>query len=88
MKKRADIVVYGTDLKPKVIVECKAPSVTISQDVFDQVARYNIPLKVEYLVVTNGIMHYCCKIDFTKNEYTFIHEVPDFINLITPSLQD
>ena len=81
MEKRADIVVYGKDLKPKVIVECKAPSVAISQEVFDQVARYNIPLKVDYLIVTNGLIHYCCKIDFNKNEYTFINEVPDFTEI-------
>jgi len=81
MEKRADIVVYGKDLKPKVIVECKAPSVAISQEVFDQVARYNIPLKVDYLIVTNGLIHYCCKIDFNNNEYTFINEVPDFLQI-------
>lgn len=78
LKKRTDIVVYGSDGQPKLIVECKAPHIKISQDVFDQIARYNMVLKVNYIAVTNGIQHYYCKIDHQKNNYTFIEELPNF----------
>ncbi len=78
MKKRADIAVFGTGGKPLLMVECKASSVKINQKVFDQVARYNLALKVKYLVVTNGLEHYVCQIDFKTNNYTFLEEIPNF----------
>ena len=76
--KRADIAAFGTKGQPLLIVECKASSVKINQKVFDQVARYNLALKVKYLVVTNGLEHYVCQIDFEKNSYAFLEEIPDF----------
>jgi hypothetical protein len=78
MKKRADITVFGTKGQPLLIVECKASTVKISQKVFDQVARYNMALKVKYLVATNGLEHYACQIDFEENSYIFLEEIPDF----------
>lgn len=73
---RADIVVYSRKGEPQLIVECKAAGVAITQDVFDQVARYNIRLGVPYLVVTNGLHHYCCEIDRAARTYRFINEIP------------
>jgi len=78
MVKRADIAVFGTKGQPLLIVECKASSIKINQKVFDQVARYNLTLKVKYLVVTNGLDHYVCQIDFDKNSYAFLEEIPNF----------
>ena len=78
LNKRSDIVVHNKEGKPWLIVECKAPKVKINQEVFDQVAQYNYILKVEYLVVTNGLAHFCCKMDYTNNSYVFVQEVPPF----------
>ena len=77
LSKRADILIYK-DSSPILLVECKAPKVKITQDTFDQISRYNLTFKVPYLIVTNGLNHYCCKIDFDKNCYTFLEEIPDF----------
>lgn len=76
--KRTDIVIYGHKAKPRMIVECKAPGVKISQAVFEQIGRYNMTLQVEFLVVTNGLNHYCAKIDFTNSKYFFLEEIPDY----------
>ncbi len=76
MTKRCDIAIYATTGTPVMIVECKAPHIEITQDVFDQIARYNMTLKVKYLVVTNGLKHFCCIIDFQNNNYKFIPELP------------
>ena len=81
MKKRGDVVVYDTSGKPVVIVECKAPDVKITQNAFDQVARYNMTLKVKYLVVTNGLIHYCCSMDYEKKSYEFLNEIPLYKNI-------
>lgn len=82
LPKRSDIVVFDSQGKPSLLVECKAPSVKISQKVFDQIARYNMTLKVEYLVVTNGLKHYCCKLDFTSKSYSFLGEIPSFSEIL------
>jgi type I site-specific restriction endonuclease len=76
LAKRADIVIYDRKGSPVLIVECKAPHVKISQDAFDQAARYNIKLQVNYLVVTNGMEHFCCKIDLTGETYSFMKDIP------------
>lgn len=78
MQKRTDIVVYDRSGLPALIVECKAPSVKITQDVFDQIARYNLTLKCRYLVVTNGIEHYCCEMFHAEKRYQFCPDIPDF----------
>ncbi len=83
MKKRADILVYGTKGLPLLMVECKAPAVKITQKTFDQVARYNITLRVPVLVVTNGMEHFCSLIDFENSGYAFLEEIPDFSALNT-----
>lgn len=78
LAKRCDIVVYNRNGQPVLIVECKAPEIEISQDVFHQVAMYNMTLKVRYLVVTNGLDHYSCAIDHEKRSFQFLKDVPDF----------
>lgn len=78
LQKRADIVVYDNYGKPLVLIECKAPKIKINQDVFEQIARYNMALKVPYLVVTNGLDHYCAKIDFAANSFEFLKEIPNY----------
>lgn len=78
LKKRTDIVVYNTFGSPNIIVECKAPQIKISQDTFDQIARYNLKLKATYLIVTNGLEHYFCKMDFENETYIFLKEIPDY----------
>ncbi|HEX5742938.1 MAG TPA: type I restriction enzyme HsdR N-terminal domain-containing protein [Flavobacteriaceae bacterium] len=78
LTKRTDIVVYNNNAKPSIIVECKAPNVTITEEVFDQIARYNLKLNAQYLIVTNGLQHFFCKID-TKNEtYLFLEDIPNW----------
>lgn len=78
LSKRCDAVVFNRNGEPKVIVECKASSVKIDKLVFEQIARYNMQLKVDYLIVTNGLKHFCCKIDFENQSYTFLKEIPDY----------
>jgi len=80
-KKRYDIVVYNSDASIHLIVECKAPKITIDQAVFDQIARYNFSLKSSYLMVTNGLEHYYCSIDYQKERYVFLKELPQFNGL-------
>lgn len=77
LTKRADVLIYK-DSTPVLLVECKAPTVKISQDTFDQISRYNLTFKVPYLMVTNGMSHYCCQIDFEKNSYHFLEDIPEF----------
>jgi hypothetical protein len=78
LSKRCDMVVYNRNGQPVLIVECKAPEIEISQDVFHQVAMYNMTLKVKYLVVTNGLDHYSCAIDHETKSFKFLKDVPDF----------
>jgi hypothetical protein len=78
LKKRCDIVVYNRKAQPAVIVECKAAKVNITQDVFEQIARYNLTLKVDYLIVTNGLSHYCCRMNYDLKNYSFLNYIPEF----------
>lgn len=80
-RKRCDTVLYRKDLTARMIVEYKAPHIEISQAVFDQITRYNMVLKVDYLIVTNGIKHYCCRIDYSTSRYSFLPEVPAYDDL-------
>ena len=78
LSKRCDAVIFNRNGKPFLIVECKATTVKIDQIVFEQIARYNMQLQVKYLIVTNGLKHYCCKIDFENQSYAFLKEIPDY----------
>ena len=80
-KKRCDTVVYDRNLKPRIIIEYKAPTVRINKEVFAQIARYNLVLKVDYLIVSNGIQHYCCKMDYKNNAFEFINSIPEYSSL-------
>ncbi|HEY2580581.1 MAG TPA: type I restriction enzyme HsdR N-terminal domain-containing protein [Mucilaginibacter sp.] len=81
LAKRSDIVVYNSAGNKILLVECKAPSVTIDQKTFEQVARYNLTHKVNLLAVSNGLQHYYCRIDFENKGYQFIEELPDYREL-------
>lgn len=78
-KKRYDIVVFNSDGSIFLVVECKRPSVKITQTAFDQIARYNLQLKGELLMVTNGLNHYYCTMDFEEEKYHFLRELPNYI---------
>ena len=77
LKTRADIVIYNREGMPSVIVECKAPNVKITQDAFSQIAKYNYKLRVKYLVVTNGLQHFCCVMDYENNKIAFLADIPE-----------
>ncbi len=78
MSRRPDILIHNRQGEAVMIVECKAPEVNITQDTFDQVARYNSVLSVQYLVVTNGLQHFCCQMDYKGNTYRFLEEIPGY----------
>jgi len=78
LSKRGDIILFNRKGEAKVIVECKAPAVRINQKAFDQIARYNMKFRVDYLIVTNGMQHYCCRMDYEKGTYTYLEEIPSF----------
>ena len=81
MTRRCDTVVYNNHLKPLVIVEYKRPEVEINQQVFDQIVRYNIVLRVDYLIVSNGLSHFCCKMNYDNQSYSFLEDVPEYEEL-------
>ena len=78
LTKRYDVVVFNPDGSIRILVECKAPSVTISQSTFDQIARYNMTMNSGYLMVTNGLNHYFCRMDYENERYLFLKELPDY----------
>jgi len=77
-RKRYDIVVYNSIGKIILIVECKAPEINITQNTFDQIAQYNLALNAQYLMVTNGLNHYYCQIDYNNKKYHFLEDIPDY----------
>jgi hypothetical protein len=77
-KKRTDILVFNKEGNHEIIVECKAPKIKITQATFDQIARYNLKLKANYLIVTNGLDHFYCKMDFENETYIFLKDIPDY----------
>lgn len=81
--RRCDTVVYARDLTPLMIIEYKAPTVKIDRGVFDQIVRYNIVLQVPYLVVSNGMEHYCFRVDRATGRCTFLSSVPAYDALMT-----
>ncbi|HKX87286.1 MAG TPA: type I restriction enzyme HsdR N-terminal domain-containing protein [Flavobacterium sp.] len=78
MTKRYDIVVFHPDGSIFVLIECKAPEVPITQITFDQIARYNMVLHANYLMVTNGLHHYFCQMDFENEQYNFLRDLPEY----------
>ena len=75
-RRRCDTVVFRKDGSPSVIVEYKAPTVAITQKVFDQIARYNMVLHSRYLIVSNGLRHFCCRMDYDEDTYSFLPQIP------------
>mgnify|MGYP006198201219 FL=1 len=80
LSKRYDGVVFQPNGEIFLLIECKAPEVPISQQTFDQIARYNLVLKAKYLMVTNGLNHYFCQMDFENEKYVFLRELPEYSN--------
>lgn len=78
VKKRYDIIAFDPNGSVYLVVECKAPTVKINQDVFDQIARYNMALQSRYLMVTNGLRHYYCTIDYQNEKYRFVQALPQY----------
>lgn len=78
LSKRYDVVVFQPNGEIFILIECKAPEVPISQNTFDQIARYNLVLKAKYLMVTNGLNHYFCQMDFENEKYIFLKELPEY----------
>ncbi len=78
LKKRYDIVIFNSDGSIHLIVECKAAKISINQNTFDQIARYNLALNAKYLMITNGINHYYCTMDFEDQRYHFLNDIPSY----------
>ncbi len=81
--KRADFLVYDSYNRPLLLAECKSYLIELTNDVFSQISSYNIHFKVEYLLVSNGLKHYCCRLDFNSAEIIFLKDIPDY-NKIDP----
>lgn len=79
--KRCDTVIYTKTLQPQMIIEYKSPDIELSQAVFDQVMRYNMVLRVKYIILSNGIKHICSRIDYENNRYIFLPEIPQYEDL-------
>lgn len=79
--KRYDIVIFKNDGDVEIIIECKAPSISINQVTFDQIARYNLALNSNLLMVTNGLTHYFCKMDIKNKRYLFLRDLPKYNQL-------
>jgi len=80
--RRCDTVVFDRTGRPLMIVEYKAPSVAVSQRTFDQIVRYNMVLHTRYLIVSNGLRHYCCHIDYSAKRYEFLPDIPAYSELM------
>lgn len=78
LTKRYDVVVFNSNGSIQILVECKAPNIKISQTTFDQIAIYNLNLRANYLMVTNGLSHIFCKIDFKNKKYDFLQNLPEY----------
>ena len=79
---RADTVVYDRDLRPRMIIEYKAPTIALTQRVFEQVSAYNLLLHVDFLVVSNGLQHYCCRQNYDNQTYEFLTDIPDYSQIV------
>jgi hypothetical protein len=78
LRKRYDAVVFNLNGSIEVLVECKAPKVKITQATFDQIARYNMTMNAKFLMVTNGLNHYFCQMDFENEKYVFLNQLPEY----------
>lgn len=81
MARRSDIIIYDREVKPYMLIECKAPEIKVCRDTFEQAAVYNKVLGAPYLVVTNGLSHFCCSIDHEGGSYDFVDNIPEYDNM-------
>ena len=80
-KLRCDTLLYNKEAHPQMIIEYKAPTIKIQQKTFDQISVYNLLLKVDYLIISNGLQHYCCKMDYDNQKCLFLEDIPDYKSL-------
>ena len=80
-KLRCDTILYNKVAQPQMIIEYKAPQIKLQQKTFDQISAYNLLLKVDYLIVSNGMQHICCRIDYENQKYCYLEDIPDYQNL-------
>ncbi|QYR11031.1 type I restriction enzyme HsdR N-terminal domain-containing protein [Prevotella sp. Rep29] len=78
---RADTLLYNKELRPHMLIEYKSPTIALTQKVFDQISAYNLLLHADYLIVSNGMQHICCHMDYEQNTYHFLEEIPDYSEL-------
>lgn len=78
---RCDSILYDANAQPRMIIEYKAPTVNLSEKVFDQIVTYNLLLNVDYIIISNGLQHYCCRMDNEHNSYVFLPDIPDYKSL-------
>ncbi len=81
LRRRADVVIHNRRAEVVLMAECKAPDVPVAQTAFDQIGRYNLVVRARYLLVTNGLEHYSCRVDFRSRTYTFLQDIPAFHSL-------
>ena len=79
LQKRSDIIVFDTDVKPWLLIECKSPKVPLTQATFEQAARYNLQWQAPFLAVTNGLATFCCRLDFENQGFEYLGDLPDFL---------
>ena len=79
---RCDTVLYNKVMQPRMIIEYKAPHIQIQQKTFDQIVVYNLLLHADYLIVSNGLQHYCCHIDYASGTYRFVEDIPSYLTII------
>lgn len=82
MSRRCDTVVYDRQLRPRMIVEYKRTNVSLTQKVFDQISRYNMVMRVDWLIVSNGLEHYCCRMDYEQQTYALVRDIPTFEEVV------
>lgn len=80
-KLRADTVLYDTELQPRMIIEYKAPDIPLTQKVLEQASTYNLLLHVDYLVISNGMQSYCCKMDYEHQKFLYLERIPSYQNI-------
>ena len=78
---RADTLLYNKELRPHMLIEYKSPTIALTQKVFDQISAYNLLLHADYLIVSNGMQHICCRMDYEQNTYHLLEEIPDYSEL-------
>lgn len=76
-KLRCDTILYNKVAQPQMIIEYKAPQIKLQQKTFDQISAYNLLLKVDYLIVSNGMQHICCRMDYENQKYCFLEDIPN-----------